>query len=114
MTEEELYCTDCRHMFWVDSDTMEEMDCWNHAALPENGAPEIISSEPHNCPYWEPRGEVKISKRFLEIIKYEFIILNDLKMFRPFTDENGNELLEPFDNVDYSSYFIKELDKVLE
>lgn len=100
---EEVYCTDCAHMYWIDPDTMEEMDCWNHAALPENGAPEIISSEPHNCPYYEPRGDVIISKRLLEIIKYKLITVNGLT----FTDDNR------IVNVD-CSYILKEIDEVLE
>lgn len=100
---EEVYCTDCAHMYWIDPDTMEEMDCWNHAALPENGAPEIISSEPHNCPYYEARGKVTISKRLLEIIKYELITVNGL------TFEEDNRIV----NVD-CSYILKEINEVLE
>lgn len=100
---EEVYCTDCAYMCWIDPDTMEEMDCWNHAALPENGAPEMICSEPHNCPYYEPRGDVTISKRLLEIIKYELITVNGL------TFEGDNHIV----NVD-CSYILKEINEVLE
>lgn len=71
---EELYCGDCQHMFFVDEDTLE-MDCWNHAALPENGAPEIICSDPHNCPFFEERSkEDKIKDKIL----YEIANCKDL------------------------------------
>ena len=50
-----VYCTDCYFMFWIDDETKEEMDCCNGNAMPENGAPEIIDSEEHNCPYFEPK-----------------------------------------------------------
>ena len=49
------YCTDCYFMFWIDEETKEEMDCCNGNAMPENGAPEIICSEPHNCPYFKSK-----------------------------------------------------------
>ena len=68
MSEEELYCGDCEHMVWHDPTTLEEMDCVNYAASPENGAPELIVSEPHNCPFFEKRKPVLVSKYLLEKI----------------------------------------------
>lgn len=49
------YCTDCESMFYLDEST-EDMDCNNPYALPENGAPDIISCEVNTCPYWEPKN----------------------------------------------------------
>ena len=50
-----FYCTDCKYVFYHDMINFEDMDCNNPYALPENGAPERISSELHNCPYYEER-----------------------------------------------------------
>lgn len=59
------YCTDCYFMYWID-ETEDEMNCCNGNAVPENGAPELIISEPHNCPYYSPKevlGEnIKLKK----------------------------------------------------
>ena len=48
------YCTDCEHLQY-DKD-YEDMDCGNVYALPENGAPEIISSEVNTCPFFKQKG----------------------------------------------------------
>ena len=57
LTERDKYCADCYYMVYQDEDN-EEMDCNNSRALPEiYGVPEIISSEPHFCPYWEDKDD---------------------------------------------------------
>lgn len=51
-----VYCTDCYYMFYHDEERFEDMDCSNGNAMPWNGAPEIVNgSEPHNCPFFEPK-----------------------------------------------------------
>ena len=55
MSDGLLYCTDCYFMFYHDPERFEDMDCSNGNAVPWNGAPEIISSEPHTCPFFEKR-----------------------------------------------------------
>ena len=48
-------CTDCWFMFYHNEINYEDMDCSHGNAMPENGAPEIIDSEEHDCPYFEPK-----------------------------------------------------------
>lgn len=48
-------CTDCWFMFYHDEINYEDMDCSHGNAVPENGAPEIIDCEEHDCPYFEPK-----------------------------------------------------------
>lgn len=48
------YCTDCNFVQYEGD--FENMDCGNVYALPEHGAPEIISSEPNTCPFYETGG----------------------------------------------------------
>lgn len=49
------YCTDCESLQYHGD--FEDMDCGNVYALPEHGAPEIISSEVNTCPFFKQRGE---------------------------------------------------------
>lgn len=50
----EKYCNDCYFMYYVDEET-GEMACSNGNAIPENdGVPEAIVGEPHDCPFYEP------------------------------------------------------------
>lgn len=70
---EELYCGDCHHMFFVDDDTLE-MDCYHGNAMPENGAPEIICSDPHNCPFFEERSK---EDKIMDYILYEIANCKD-------------------------------------
>ena len=52
----EKYCGDCYFMYWIDEETKDEMDCANGNAIPEiDGVPELIVSEPHNCPFYKER-----------------------------------------------------------
>ena len=53
--DEEYYCTDCYFMFYHDEEKCEGMDCSHGNATPEAGAPEVICSEGHNCPFFEWR-----------------------------------------------------------
>ena len=48
-------CTNCWFMFYHDEINYGGMDCNHGNAMPENGAPEIIDDEEHNCPYFEPK-----------------------------------------------------------
>lgn len=58
LTEKDFYCTDCYYMFYHNEEDKEDMDCGNPHALPEiYGVPEVISSEPHFCPFWEDRDD---------------------------------------------------------
>lgn len=48
------YCTDCESLQYHGD--FEDMDCGNVHAIPEHGAPEIISSEVNTCPFFKQRG----------------------------------------------------------
>ena len=48
--KDELFCTDCYFSYMRSSD--KDLDCCHPHAMPENGAPEGICSEPHNCPFY--------------------------------------------------------------
>lgn len=59
ITLEKYYCSDCEYVFYHDEENLEDMDCGNVYALPENGAPEMISCELHNCPFYEKKQNIK-------------------------------------------------------
>ena len=58
VTLEKYYCSDCEYVFYHNEETWEDMDCGNVYAIPENGAPEIISCELHNCPFYKKKETV--------------------------------------------------------
>lgn len=69
MKSEDLYCNDCYYMYWHDDTTLNDMDCCHGNAIPENGAPELIVGEPHNCPFFETRTkEQKIYDYIIDIL----------------------------------------------
>lgn len=49
-------CVDCEYMFFVDEE-LGEMDCSHGNATVENGAPEMIVSDFHDCPFFEEKNE---------------------------------------------------------
>lgn len=52
------YCEGCYFMFWVDENE-DEMDCANgNAVAGIDGVPELIVSEPHNCPFYTDKNGV--------------------------------------------------------
>ena len=56
---EEQSCSTCEYMVYQDNDG-EEMDCIHGHATPDNGAPEMISSDSNECPFYETRQERSI------------------------------------------------------
>lgn len=62
MTIHENGCADCEYCVMDNYDTGEGMDCCNVYALPENGAPVMISSDAHDCPFFEWREINGVSK----------------------------------------------------
>lgn len=45
-----VYCTSC--YFCYELEPYEDLECTHGNAVPENGAPEEIGGEPHDCPFF--------------------------------------------------------------
>lgn len=80
----EYGCADCEYSFFHDEENMSGLDCWNHAALPENGAPDYISSDTNTCPYFEWKKELE--KVIVEIST------DDLNLIISLLEESNNLL----------------------